>query len=95
MADKVYVKDIGSQIVLETGEDISSGSEFKLLAKNPTSGKVLYLSAAIGGTTQIVHTKNAKTFNVAGTWKLQGRVRIGGDVYYSEICYLAVERTLA
>lgn len=95
MSDKVFVKDVGNQIILETGEDISTGSEYKLLARNPVSKKVLYLSAALGGTTQIVHIKNANTFNVPGLWKMQGRVKFDGETYHTDYCWLTVEAIIS
>lgn len=87
----VFTTDVGTKIVLDTGEDLTSGvSSVKIVAK-PPSGPAVDLSSEVVETTKIQHQKTASTLNTAGEWQLQSHVEYtAGGVYRGVIVKLTV-----
>jgi len=71
-------------IILDTRQDISTGTVFRILYEKPdnTSGQ---WTAVLEGTTKVKYAvANASDLDQTGTWKLQSYVEIGGDVAYGQ-----------
>jgi hypothetical protein len=76
MADKIYIGDIGTKIILNIGTDISAASECKIMYKKPdgTSGE---WEADIEDDDQsISYTTEADDLDASGRWKLQAYVSL-------------------
>lgn len=74
---KVCTTDVGTLIKLDTGEDITTASSHKIVAKPPDGGVAVDLVSAVVETTKLQHTKTALTLAKVGTWELQAYVVFG------------------
>ena len=91
---KVYDKDIGTLIRLNTGVDISTASKCKIIAK-PPFGSTIDLAATIIDKTKLQHTKLANTLAKPGIWQLQAYVEFAGvGEYCGEIVQLTIYKSL-
>ena len=79
-------------IQLNTGIDVSASTTTKVLYQKPnnTSGE---WTATVSGT-NVVYDVQSSDLDVAGTWKVQPLVTIGGKVGYGEIKPMLVSDTL-
>lgn len=69
---KVYVDDVGTEIVLDCGEDIASATGLAIKAKRPDGSEVSWVAElAAGSTTEIMYVTQNGDLNQAGDWKLQ------------------------
>ena len=76
MADKVYVGDIGTDIIVDCGEDISTATKTKISVKKPDGSKVLW-SASIYNTNYLKYTTVANDLNQSGKYKVQASLTLG------------------
>lgn len=74
---RVHTTDVGTLIKLDTGVDLSTASNQKIVAKKPT-GALVDLVAIVVDTTKLQHTKTALTLAEAGEWELQSYVELPG-----------------
>lgn len=78
MANKPFVGDIGTYIVLDVGIDIS-GSTVSILVKKPNSDDIVEWDAFIGpndATTSIVHIVKSGDFDVSGLYRVRAKVQL-------------------
>lgn len=73
----VFVGDVGTQIVLDCGVDISTSTVRKIEAKKPSGVKVLW-TATLDGTQRISYTLQAGDLDAAGGWVLQAYIEMPG-----------------
>jgi len=71
----MIIGDIGSLIELDTGEDLSTGSNAKIKYKKP-SGVTGEWTGVIDDT-KITYTTIAGDIDEAGTWSFQGLITVG------------------
>ncbi len=76
--NKVYVGDTGTEILLDTGANLTGNSSLQILVRKPNNTTVLWDAARVGSTSVIKFVTLSNTLNVAGTWKLQAKVTIPG-----------------
>lgn len=89
---KVYIGDIGTQISLNIGEDIST-SIIRRIYYLKNNGKEGYWNATLDADNQTLsYITKAKDLNNAGTWKLQGYVEMEGWSGLSETVTLVVNK---
>ena len=74
---KVYVGDIGTIILLDTGVDISAGSVFEIKVKKPDNTTATW-TATLYGQSQVKYIAQSGDLNVAGTYLLQAKVTMPG-----------------
>ena len=73
---KVYVGDDGTEIMLDTGADLTGNTSLQISARNPDGVTVLWPATQVGSTSVIKCITSPTTLNIAGTWKLQAKVAI-------------------
>lgn len=73
----VFVGDVGTEILLDTGVDISAATVAKIKVKKPT-GAALDWTATISGTRSVRYVIQTGDLDVAGRWKLQAYVEMPG-----------------
>jgi uncharacterized membrane protein len=86
---KPYVGDIGTQIVLDCGQDISSASARSIEARRP-DGTTVSWPAVASGSNAISYTTDANSLNMPGIWLLQAKVTMGAGVWRGETAQLQV-----
>jgi len=74
---KVYVGDVGTEIILDCKEDISAATVSDILAKKPNGVVVTWIGTVIS-LTKIKYATVASDLDMAGTWKLQVKVTVAG-----------------
>jgi hypothetical protein len=70
---KVYVGDIGTEIILDCGSDISAATVRKIKAKKP-NGSTVEWTASASGTNGIKYATLTGDLSMAGVWYLQAYV---------------------
>jgi hypothetical protein len=70
---KVYVGDVGTEIVVNCGVNISSATEMSIKARKP-SGAMVTLSAVLSGQNYMKHVTTEGEMNEPGNWQLQAYV---------------------
>jgi MinD-like ATPase involved in chromosome partitioning or flagellar assembly len=73
LQNEVYVGDVGTQIVLDCEQDISTATVREILARKP-DGTVVTWPASASGTDAISYTILAGDLDQRGQWRLQARV---------------------
>jgi hypothetical protein len=77
MTDRHYVGNIGTEILVNCGSEITGATNLKLKVKKPDGTEVEW-TAAIDGTDHLKYTTLAADFSVAGTYFLQASLTLGG-----------------
>lgn len=73
--EEVFVGDVGTQITLDCGIDVSSATVRKILVKRPNGSRAEWVAVASGGNA-IAYTTQAADLNMAGVWELQAYVEM-------------------
>lgn len=89
----IFAGDVGTEIVLDCGIDISSASVLKIHARKSSCQTVVW-DAELDGTTAIKHVTTDGDLDVAGEWQLQAYVEIGSLKCRGEIATLTVQEAL-
>jgi hypothetical protein len=75
---KIYVGDKGTEIILDTGIDLTTATLVKILAIKPSQTTALW-TATVYDTTKIKYTTSQADegdWTETGTWKLQAYVEL-------------------
>lgn len=91
---KTYVGDIGTVIVLDCGQDVSTASARTIEVKKPDQTTVSWTAVA-EGTNSIKFTTVSGTLDQPGEWLLQAKVTIGSGVWRGETARLMVYTTFS
>ncbi len=86
---KVYKNDVGTEIILDCGQDISSSTTRKIKVKKPDNTLVEW-TASLEGTTKIKYTTQSGDLALAGKYLMQAYVSIGSWSGSGETCALVV-----
>jgi hypothetical protein len=89
MTSKVYTGDAGTELLLDTGTDISAASSVSIEARKPDGTEVSW-TGSVSATTKVRYVSVAGTFDQAGTWRLQAKVTIGTGGWRGESVALRV-----
>ncbi len=76
MADKYYKNDIGTQIIVDIGTDITGATNTKLLVEKP-GGEEVEWTAAVYNSNYLLYTTIAGDF-IPGIFKLNASLTLGG-----------------
>lgn len=86
----IRVNDIGTEIVLDCGIDISTATVRKIYAKSPVGGKKTWTAAA-SGTNSISYVLLPGDIDVSGNWQVQSYVEMPGGKWRGTWAILNVE----
>lgn len=75
MASVIFVGDVGTEIILNCGSDISTGTLFQIKVTTPL-GKSRTWAATLEGLTSIKHILQNGDIDSAGEWVLQAYVEM-------------------
>jgi hypothetical protein len=75
-SQKVYVNDIGTEIILDTGVDISGAIVLKVEFRRPDGSVGSWVAAEDSVNTRLKYVTLAGDLKQAGVWKLQGYVEL-------------------
>jgi hypothetical protein len=75
--NKIYQGDVGTQIILDCGSDISTATVRKIKARKP-SGALVEWNAAASGSNSITYTTQANDIDEAGSWSIQAYIELPG-----------------
>lgn len=73
---KLYVGDIGTEIVLDCGVDVSSATVRKILVRKPNSDAAIEWAALAEGTNKIKYVVVDGDLDVAGIYYLQAYIEM-------------------
>ena len=71
--EELCIGDYGSEIVLDTQEDITSATALEIVGKKP-NGDAVQWPAVLEGATKVKYVTQANDIDVRGTWGLRARV---------------------
>jgi hypothetical protein len=99
--NEIHVGDIGTQFVVEvkdgsTAVDVSSATTKQILIKKP-DGTLLTKTAGFftdGTDGKLTYSTISGDLSIAGTWKIQAYVIIGGSEWHSDMQSFKVHRNL-
>ena len=91
----IFLGDIGTEINIDVGEDISAQTELAVLYEKP-DGTTGQWTGTISGTEIVQYTTVEDDIDQAGTWRLQAYIKLsGGWSGYSTIAYMTVESPIS
>jgi hypothetical protein len=93
-AQKVYVDDTGTRIILDCGQDVSAATAREIVVRKPDGTSATWAAEA-SGTDAIAYTTLADTLDQAGRWRLQARVTLPTGVWRGSTVDLLVYRHFA
>lgn len=76
MSEKYYVGD-PTQVVLQTGRDISTATALQISARRPDGTEVTWTATALN-TTDLQYDAAGARWDMPGVWRLQGLVTMPG-----------------
>lgn len=82
---KVYINDKGTEIILDCGEDISSGIEFKILWQDPDGNTGEWIGAVYNS--NYVRYVNPNEWAIDGQWKFQAYVGYATGYHFYGVTY--------
>lgn len=71
--EELCIGDWGTEIVLDTKEDISTATEYQIVGTKP-DGTTVEWDAVIEDTTKVLYVTEEGDIDLAGTWVLRSRV---------------------
>lgn len=89
----LFVGDVGIDIRLDCGIDISTATVRKIVARSPKGVKKTW-SATLRGTTELSYITQDGDINESGVWKLQAYVEMPLMKCYGTVVTLPVENPL-
>ena len=93
MSDPVYLGDIGTEIVLDLGEDVTAATVRSIVAMKPDYTHVDWTAVA-DGTTGIKYVTQTGDLDVPGVWELQPYVEMPAWKGYGDVVELEVKPKL-
>jgi hypothetical protein len=77
MSDKVYVGDVGTDIIVDCGQDISGATSTSLEVNKPDGTNVSW-TATIYQSNYLKYTIIADDFDQEGIYRVQSKLTLGG-----------------
>ena len=74
---KYYVGDVGTDIIVDCGVDITGATDTTMKVKKP-DGTTVSWTATVYNSNYLKFTTIADSFDQAGVWKLQSSLTLGG-----------------
>lgn len=91
---KTYIGDVGTEIILDCGVDVSAATVRTIKALKPDGTSVDW-TAVLEGTTAIKYTIQSGDLDQAGAWKLQAYIEIASWSGLGETAKLKVSAPFA
>ena len=88
----MFVGDVGTEIILDCGVDITTTTVRNIIARKPDGTKVVW-TAAVEGTTAIKYIAQTGDL-MAGKWAFQAYVEMPGWKGFGEVAYHTVSRPI-
>ena len=89
---KTYIGDIGTAIVLDTGQSLAGASAVSIEVLKPVGAAPVSWAGTVVESTKVQFVSLADTFASAGEYKLQARVVLPGGTWLGETVGLTVYR---
>ena len=89
---KTYIGDIGTAIVLDTGQSLAGASAVSIEVLRPGGTVLASWPATVVESTKVQYISAADTFAAAGEHKLQARVVLPSGTWLGETVGLTVYR---
>ncbi len=89
----VFVGDVGTEIILDCGTDVSTATVRNIIARSPSGAKKTW-AASLDGTTRIKYLTQTGDLDTAGTWRLQAYVDMPGWSGHGDVTLLTVKATI-
>lgn len=89
MANKYYIGDIGTEILVDCGCDITGATLTRFVVKKPDNTEVEW-TAIIEGTNYLKYTVITGDFSVAGKYSLQVALTLTGWTGHGETTYFDI-----
>jgi len=83
VANKHYIGEIGTDIIVDCGQDITGATNTELVVKKP-DGSIVTWTATIYNTNYLKYTTVSGDFDQAGTYRLQASLTLSGWTGYGE-----------
>lgn len=90
---KVYVGDVGTEITLDCGTDVSAATQKKIVVRKP-SGARLEWTASLQGSNYIKYVTQAGDIDMSGVWKLQAAIDLPEWSGTGEVALLVINTPL-
>lgn len=90
MANKYYVGDVGTDIIVDCGQDISAATGTKLLVLKPNGAEVEW-TATIYNTNYLKYTVQAGDFDQTGEYRLQSYMTLSAWTGRGEVDVFHIE----
>jgi hypothetical protein len=75
MSDKHYVNEVGTEILIDCGSDITGATVHTLEVRKP-DGTIVSWAATISGTNHLSYISLEGDFNMVGLYLLQAKINI-------------------
>ena len=92
--EKHYVEEIGTDILVDVGTDVTGATDLKLKVEKP-DGTTAEWTAIVDGTDYLKHTTISTDFDQAGLYRLQASLTIGGWVGLGETASFVIYNSYA
>ena len=90
---ELHVGDVGTEIVLDCGTNVSNSTLRETIAKKPDESRV-HWTASVADETSIKYVVQAGDLDVAGDWQLQAYVEFPTWKGRGEVATLKVKNTI-
>ena len=94
MADPIYVGDIGTEITVDCGQEITGATNTKLVVQTPLGGTEEWTAVvvSVGGKTQYLrYTTKAGDIAIPGVYRLQSYLTLGSWTGSGKTAQIAVK----
>lgn len=92
-SEYMFVGDIGTEISLDCGMDISAATVRRIIVKKPNDDVVSW-DAVLDGESSIKYIAQPGDIDMAGEWQIQAYIEMPGWNGRGEIVYLDVKEAL-
>ena len=89
----VFVGDVGTEISLDCGVDVSTATVRNIVVRKQNGGKLTW-GAVADGTNAVKHVTILGDLDAPGSWKLQAYVEMPGWKGFGEVATLVVSPPL-
>jgi len=86
---KVYVGDIGTELLLDTGQALATATALTIEVLKPDSTTASW-TGAVSATTKIRFVSAAGTFNIAGEYRLQAKAVMPSGTWLGQTVSLTI-----
>jgi hypothetical protein len=93
LATSVFMGDVGTEIIVDCGADITTATVRSIVVRKPSGVKVIW-PAEMLTSTMIKYTVLEGDLDIPGKWKLQAYVEMPSGKWFGEVAALNVSRPI-